>query len=318
MSTYIIFGSIFITVFMFTVTIMNIFRQRADNYTTKLRDLKNYQAKNQSKSIYISKTPVEKSKKNSPKIEKLVTSVGQLYSTDEKKLTKIRQSLLYAGYRKEQHLRNFIGLRIFGAIIFTVLYLYMGILSNRMTGSFFTMIPLIALLGYLIPQAFLNGQIRKRQELIGSSLADALDLLVTCVEAGMGLNAAILKVGQELQMRCKQLSEELILVNQEMRTGFTREKALRNLSDRNRNQDLRILVSAIIMADRMGSSVAHTLRTHSDSLRIRIRQRVEEQAAKAGIKMLFPLVMFILPALMIVMLGPGFLQIMRTFNEAAK
>ena len=318
MSTYIIFGSIFLTVFMFSVTIMNILRQRTDNYTNKLHDLKNYQSRYQPKPINISKTPTEKNKKISPKIEKIVTSVGQLYKTDEEKLSKIKKSLLYAGYRKEQHLRNYIGIRIFSAIIFTVLYLYMGIMSNRMTGSFFLMIPLITLFGYLLPQFFLNGQIRKRQELIGSSLADALDLLVTCVEAGMGLNAAILKVGQELQMRCKQLSEELILVNQEMRTGLTREKALRNLSDRNRIQDLRILVSAIIMADRMGSSVAHTLRTHSDSLRTRIRQRIEEQAAKAGIKMLFPLVFFILPALMIVMLGPGLLQLVRTFNEIPK
>ncbi|MBN2410657.1 type II secretion system F family protein [candidate division KSB1 bacterium] len=318
MSTYIIFGSIFITVFMFSVTIMNVLRQKTDNYTNKLHDIKSYQSRYQPKAIDITKPAIEKDKKISPKIEKIITSVGQLYSTNEEKLSKIRKSLLYAGYRKEQHLRNYIGIRISSAIVFTVLYIYLGIISNRMAGSFFTMIPLMTLMGYLLPQAFLNAQIRKRQEQIGSSLADALDLLVTCVEAGMGLNAAILKVGQELHMRCKQLSEEFILVNQEMRTGFTREKALRNLSDRNKIQDLRILVSAIIMADRMGSSIAQTLRTHSDSLRTRIRQRVEEQAAKAGIKMLFPLVLFILPALMIVMLGPGFLQIMRTFNETPK
>jgi len=318
MSTYIVLGSIYMSVFMITVAIMYSLRQRANTYSNKLKDLKNYNPITQQKNINIYKPSKEKEKIITPKIEKLVSNIGQWYKSDEKKLSKIRQSLLYAGYRKEQHVRNFMGIKIFSALLVTFLYLYLGIVGNRLTNIFFLMIPLIVLFGYLLPDVILNSQVRKRQDLIGSSLADALDLLVTCVEAGLGLNAAILKVGQELRLRCKQLSDELILVNQEMRTGMSREEALRNLSDRNRIQDLRILVSALIMADRMGSSISQTLRTHSDSLRTRIRQRVEEQAAKAGIKMLFPLVFFILPALMIVMLGPGLIQLFRTFRDIPK
>jgi tight adherence protein C len=163
----------------------------------------------------------------------------------------------------------------------------------------------IPFMGYAMPSIILNTKIRRRQLEIGRGLPDALDFLVVCVEAGLGLNAALIRVGQELQLRCKALGEELLLVNQEMRAGLSREQALRNLSQRNPVQDLRILVGSLILADKLGSSVTRTLRAQAESLRTRIRQRTEELAAQSGIKMLFPLVFFILPALFIVIMGPG-------------
>jgi len=172
---------------------------------------------------------------------------------------------------------------------------------------------ILALVGLSLPNMVLRYITAQRRQEIGESLSDALDLLVICMEAGLGLNAALLRVAQELGMRSPVLSRELLLVTQEMRTGLPREKALRNLSVRNHVENLRILVGALVLADKLGTSLADTLRAQADSLRTRLRQSAEEQAAKAGIKMLFPLVLFIFPALFIVILGPGIISILKTF-----
>ena len=168
--------------------------------------------------------------------------------------------------------------------------------------------------GYRFPDMVLIFKIRKRTEKIARALPDALDLLVISVEAGLGLNAAILRVGSDLAIRCPQLADEFNRVNQELRTGVAREKALRNLSERNQIEDLRIFVGALILADKLGTSIADTLRSQADSLRTRIRQKAEEQAARSGIKLLFPLVLFILPALIMILMGPGLISVFRTFN----
>jgi Flp pilus assembly protein TadB len=157
--------------------------------------------------------------------------------------------------------------------------------------------------------------ISKRQKSVESGLVDALDLLIICVEAGLGLNAAILRVGQDLKLRAPTLGDEFIFMNKEMRSGLSRQQALRNLTLRNNVEDLKILVSSIILADRLGTSIADTLRAQAESLRTRISQRAEEHAGKASIKMLFPLVIFIFPALFIVILGPGFLNLLKMFSE---
>jgi tight adherence protein C len=169
--------------------------------------------------------------------------------------------------------------------------------------------------GGLLPNLFLSRAVQKRQEQIARSLADAIDLLVISVEAGLGLNAALLRVGQDMAVRSKPISEEFGRVNQELRTGVSREKALRNLGERNRVEDLKIFVGALVLTDRLGTSIADTLRVQADSLRTRLRQKAEEQAAKAGIKMLFPLIFFILPALIIILMGPAVISVLRTFNK---
>jgi len=156
--------------------------------------------------------------------------------------------------------------------------------------------------------------IKKHQSEIASALPDALDLLVICVEAGLGLNAAIQRVGQDMAIRNPAMANELLRVNQEMRTGVSREKALRNLAERNLVEDLRILVGALVLTDKLGTSIANTLRAQADSLRTRVRQKAEEQAAKAALKLLFPLVFCILPALFIILMGPAFIALLKTFN----
>jgi tight adherence protein C len=156
-------------------------------------------------------------------------------------------------------------------------------------------------------------QKQRRQE-ITLALPDALDLMVICVEAGQGLNAALLNVSRESSLHSHSMAEELRIVNLEMSTGIPRVQALRNLALRSGIDDVRSLVAVLVQSDKFGTSVAQALRTHARSLRIRRRQRAEEAARKTPVKMLFPLVFCIFPALLVVMLAPGMLQLIEALQ----
>jgi tight adherence protein C len=146
---------------------------------------------------------------------------------------------------------------------------------------------------------------KRRAKKIQLSLADALDLLVVSVEAGLGLDQALLRVGAELQFAYPELAEELNLINLELRAGKARAEALRNLADRTGVDDLSALVTMLIQTDKFGTSVAQSLRVYSETLRTKRRQRAEEAAAKTGVKMVFPLVFCIFPAIWVVTIGPA-------------
>jgi tight adherence protein C len=150
-----------------------------------------------------------------------------------------------------------------------------------------------------------------RQEKLRMSLPDALDLMVVCVEAGLGLDQAIRNVSEELRMTHKEISEELGLVTLEMRAGKRRSEALKNLADRTGEPELRKLIAILIQADRFGTSIAESLRTHSDFMRVRRRQDAEERAGKVGVKLVFPIFFFILPSMLVVAAGPGLLQVFK-------
>ena len=172
--------------------------------------------------------------------------------------------------------------------------------------------PLIAgILGYLLPDIFLTWRMNVRQGHLQRGLPDALDLLVICVESGLGLDQALMKVTQEVRITHPELSDELQLVNLEMRIGKTRIEALRELARRTGLEDIKSLVAMLVQTDRFGTSVAQSLRVFSDDLRIKRRQRAEEMSAKTSVKMVFPLVFFIFPALLAVILGPAALTLLR-------
>jgi tight adherence protein C len=264
----------------------------------------------------------EKKKKGQKKgkldLEKLTISLASLSRQGESGYGKVKTKLMKAGYYQDKYVSMFMGMKRFLALSLFLFYIFMGSLGR---GSMLTTILLsvtFALVGYFVPNVFLFIRIQRRQEEIASGLADVLDFLVICVEAGLGLNAALLRVGKELRLRCKELSEELLMVNKEMTAGVQRDQALKNLGERTNVKDVKILASAIIMSDRLGTNIADTLRVQSDSLRVRIRQKVEEQAAKAGLKMLFPLVLFILPALFIIILGPAMIQLIDVFGSGVQ
>ena len=159
------------------------------------------------------------------------------------------------------------------------------------------------LAGIVLPEVFILWRVSSRQHRLRKGLPDALDLLVICVEAGLGIDQALMRVSQELKVVHPDLSEELKLVNLEMRVGKTRIEALRELARRTGVDDIKALVAMLAQTERFGTSVAQSLRVYSDDLRVRRRQRAEEMAAKTTVKMVPPLVLFIFPALMVVILG---------------
>ena len=166
-------------------------------------------------------------------------------------------------------------------------------------------------MGYFFPSFMLDKLITKRQETLRLSLPDALDMMVVSVEAGLGLDQAIQHVARELQMTHKELSEELSLVNLEMRAGKRRADALRNLAERTGEPELQKLVAVLVQTDRFGTSIGDSLRAHSDFLRVKRRQEAEERAGKVGVKLVFPIFFFILPAMLVVAAGPGLLQVFK-------
>jgi tight adherence protein C len=170
-------------------------------------------------------------------------------------------------------------------------------------------------MGWVAPAFWLGARISARQKEMIKALPDALDLLVVCVEAGLGLNQAMVRVAEEIGAVSPVLGGQLTLMNLEMRGGVPREEALRNLADRTGIEDIRSFVTMLIQTDRFGTAIADALRIHSDTLRTKRRQRAEEAAAKTAIKMLFPLVFFIFPALFVVILGPAVIQVVETLGN---
>jgi tight adherence protein C len=305
-----ILGILFVSLFLVVFSLLLISRRFRDPTVKRLKDLNVTQPGSGTNND----DEKDEGKGLNEKAEKVLSFFGRMTKQDAEKVSQLRKNLIQAGHYSEESVKIFVGLKILSSIVFFVFFIYLGLLGNR---PFFVVILLsllVAMVGNKLPDMILNFQIRKRQENIAASLPDALDLLVISVEAGLGLNAALLRVGEDMVMRCPALSEEFIRVNQDLRTGVTRADALRNLTERNKVEDLKIFVGALILADRLGTSIGDTLRAQADSLRTRISQKAEEQAARAGIKLLFPLILFILPALIIILMGPGLISVYRTFR----
>jgi len=170
-----------------------------------------------------------------------------------------------------------------------------------------------AVIGYMLPGLWLSRQAEKQKKIIANGLPDALDLLIVCVEAGMGLDQAITKAAEELAVSHPALSEELGIITTEVRAGKPRMEAFKNFADRTKVEDVRQLVSVLVQTDRFGTSVSQALRTQAEVSRTKRRQRAEERAAKLGVKLVFPLVFFLFPAMYVVTLGPAVIKFVRFF-----
>jgi tight adherence protein C len=235
-----------------------------------------------------------------------LASLGTLVSS---KTPSSRSQLMMvrAGLRSPEAMQAINGVRILLPLAFLAIVFF----SGWYRWNPFLILALAALAGYILPEMWLIGRIHTRQHRLRLAVPDGLDLLVICVEAGLGLDQALLRVSQELQSAHPELSEELQLVTAEMRLGKTRTEALRELARRTGLDDLKALVAMLVQTERFGTSIAQSLRVHSDDLRMKRRQRAEELAAKISVKMVPVLVFFIFPALMIVILGPAFIAIAR-------
>jgi tight adherence protein C len=253
--------------------------------------------------------------KNKERFRGALASLGNLLpAAAEKRTSRAQLMMIRAGFRSADATLVMRGVRVLSPAVFVALTLFTGLYRYN---PFFILV-MAALGGFLLPEVWLLFLIKSRQQRLRQGLPDGLDLLVICVEVGLGLDQALLRVAQELRIVHPELSEELQLVNLQMRIGKTRVEALRGLAQRTGLDDLKSLVAMLIQTERFGTSVAQSLRIHSDQLRTKRRQRAEELSAKTGVKMVPALVFFIFPALMVVILGPAVITLMRQLLTVVK
>jgi tight adherence protein C len=225
----------------------------------------------------------------------------------------LRQRFIHAGYRGDAAALLFFGAKTLLAGLLPAIAYFSVILGGAKLGTNALLAVLLACgaIGYYLPNAVLSRLVFMRQRAVFENFPDAADLLMVCVEAGLGLDAALVKVTDEMRLKSQMLAEELHLVTLELRAGSSREKALRNLAARTGVEEVNTFATMLIQADRFGTSIADSLRVFSDELRTKRRMRAEEVAAKIPLKLLFPMVFCIFPALLLVLLGPAFIQVYR-------
>jgi tight adherence protein C len=227
---------------------------------------------------------------------------------------KLQAKLTQAGIYSERAIPLFLGVKLGGLLVLPaiVLILLWGGASQR---ALLGITISIAVLAYFLPNFILNRLVGSRQKKVREALPDALDLLVVCVEAGQGLDAAIKRVAEDLQESSPIISQELLLVNLEIMAGLERQQALKNLGERTGVTELISLCNILIQSDRFGTSIAQALKTQSDYIRTERRQRLEGLAAKTPVKLLFPMLLFIFPAIMVVILGPAIIKLSEFFSK---
>jgi tight adherence protein C len=228
---------------------------------------------------------------------------------------RLQARLIRAGIYSERAVPLFLGTKLGGLLVLPILVLYI-LWGNTDQRGLLMGIPIaLCSLGFILPDLILNRLISSRQQKIREAIPDALDLLVVCVEAGQGLDAAIKRVSDDLQESSPIISQELILVNLETMAGLERQQALRNLGERTGVDELISLCNVLIQSDRFGTSIATALKTQSDYMRTARRLRLEGMAAKTPVKLVFPMLLFIFPAIVVVILGPAMIQVMGVFSK---
>jgi tight adherence protein C len=247
--------------------------------------------------------------KQKEKVQRVLTDVGKLVPGSAKQVSHTHRLMIRAGYRRPEAVMAMRGVKLLLPITLLSLVYFTGFYRSNPI----FIIAFAGLGGYLVPELWLSRRVAARQQIIRLALPDALDLLVICVEAGLGLDQSLMRVSQELRVAHPELCDELDLVTAEIRVGKSRIEALRELANRTGVDDVKALVAMLIQTDRFGTSVAQSLRTHSEDLRTKRRQRAEEMAAKTTVKMVPALVFFIFPALFVVILGPAVIILYRQF-----
>jgi tight adherence protein C len=229
--------------------------------------------------------------------------------------SKMRTKFLRAGIRSQNASSILWGTKIFLLIFFPAIFLacrltILNIVSNPLSLAISLF---LALMGFYLPDIWLQNKGERRRAKLLEGLPDALDLLVVCVEAGMGIDGAFNRVAEEIKLSNPELSDEFKLLNLELRAGKSRQDALRNLSARSGLEEVESLVTLLIQTDKFGTSVASALKIYSDTFRTQRYQRAEEIAAKLTVKLIFPLILFIFPALFVVIMGPAAISVYNTF-----
>lgn len=241
----------------------------------------------------------------------VVKKLGDLIPASPKDVTVMQRRLIRAGIRTPNALKYLYGAKVALGIALPLLATAAVAGAATDPGNKFMAIAVAGAAGFFGPNEFVRMKAKRRQKEISRGLPNALDLMVVCVESGLGLDQAIVQVAKELEHAHPEISEEFALVNLELKAGKRRVEALRNLSERTASDDLKKLVAVLIQADRFGTGVAQSLRAHSEFMRVQTRQVAEEKAAKLGVKLVFPIFFCILPSLFVVTVGPVVVKIMR-------
>jgi tight adherence protein C len=247
--------------------------------------------------------------------ERLASPLNRLLPPSAAEAQKLQKQLMQAGFRSPGAPIMYRALQLFALAGFPAVVALACAVLARPLNTAVIYILFAFVIGFFFPRYVLKRMIRSRQQQVRWGLADALDLMVISIEAGLGLNAAMVKVSAELKDVHPDICDEFEMANLEMRVGRDREEALRNLAERTGVDDLRSLVAMLIQTDKFGTSIAKAIRAFSDSLRTKRRQRAEQAAQKAAVKLLLPLACFLFPTLFIAILGPAALQLMDTFSK---
>jgi tight adherence protein C len=241
----------------------------------------------------------------------MVQQFERIMPKSKEETSVMQQRLIRAGYRNDSAINFFYGAKVLVPLALCLVALVTGI--GNYSPFFVYMVALG--IGFLLPDFWLSNRISKRQARIRLGLPDVLDLLIICIEAGLSLDQATSRTAEELHMAQPAICDELAMVVLEQRAGCARADAWKHFADRTDVESVRNLVSVLIQSEKFGTSIAKTLRVHSDTLRTQRRQKVEEQAAKTTIKLVFPLVLFIFPSLFLVTLGPAVIVVMEDFDK---
>jgi tight adherence protein C len=252
------------------------------------------------------------------KAEKVFEPIGKLLPKSAQEVGATSKKLMQAGYKSKTAAPIFFGIKAMLILAAPLIFFLSGAYKNMPAENILIMMLACVVGGYIIPDFILSTRVTARKERIQLALPDALDLMVVCVEAGLGLDQAIMKTAEELRVTHPDICDEMTMVTLELRAGKARREALKNLADRTGVDDINGLVSMLIQTDKFGTSIAQSLRVHSDSLRTKRRQRAEERAHKVSVKLVFPLVFLIFPSMFVVILGPGVITIMTSLFPAAK
>lgn len=248
-------------------------------------------------------------------LQLFLAKAGNILPKSPKEHSKYTQSLVAAGYHKES-LYIFLGCKIILAAVLPLLFIFFFSLPKGMVLNPQALLVEVALaiFGFLLPTYWVQRKVRYRTTEIFHSLPDILDLLTICVEAGVSIDAALVKTTENPQFKGNPLAEEMKLASMEIRAGKLRIDALRDMAERTRVDDVKAFVTMLVQTERFGTSLSLALRVHSDSLRTKRRQIAEEAAAKTSVKMLFPLALFVFPAILIVILGPAIISISKALK----
>ncbi len=258
---------------------------------------------------------LEKDRQASELAERIASPLNRLIPPSAAEAKKLQKQLMQAGFRSPSAPITYRAIQIFSLGGFPAAVAVGCAVLARPLNSAVLFILFAFVIGFFLPRFVLRRMILSRQRLVRWGLADALDLMVISIEAGLGLNAAMMKVGSELKEVHPDICDEFELANLEIRVGRDRDEALRNLAERTGVDDLRSLVAMLIQTDKFGTSIARAIRAFSDSLRTKRRQRAEQAAQKAAVKLLFPLACFLFPTLFIALLGPAAIQLIDTFSK---